>query len=172
MNHANEGETMPTLRHAIALLVMLLWCLAPMAVKAADIETHAEVEALLNRHADAYAKRDLPSIMSLFASDAEVMLIVGGAHQARYTGPDQIKASYEADFAATASASMKFNWVSVRSKGDVAWFATECLSTIEVEKQKVSFPIVWTGVAEKRNNNWFFVQCHVSIAIPESRDGE
>jgi len=154
------------------MLAVLLWCYAPMAAKAADIKTHGEVEDLLNRHAEAYAKRDLPAIMSLFASDADVMLILGGAHQARYTGPEQIKASYEADFAGTASASMKLNWVSVRSKGDVAWFASECLSTIEVEKQKFSFPIVWTGVAEKRNNKWVFVQCHVSIAIPESREGE
>jgi uncharacterized protein (TIGR02246 family) len=163
---------MSMLRYGMTAIVMLLWCLAPLTTYGADIKTHTEVEDLLNRHAEAYAKRDLPAIMSLFASDPDVMLIIGGAFRARYTGPAQIKASYEADFAGTPTAAMSCNWVSVRSKGDVAWFASECTSTVEVKEQKLSFPIMWTGVAEKRNNNWVFIQCHVSIAAPESQEGK
>jgi hypothetical protein len=87
-------------------------------------------------------------------------------------GPGQIRESYEADFAATASAAMKHNWVSVRSKGDLAWFASECLSTVEIDKQKFVFPVLWTGLLEKLENNWVFVQCHVSIPMPESREGQ
>ncbi len=162
---------MSVLKYLMTALV-LLWCFVPLPGGAADIKTHLEVEDLLHRHAEAYAKKDLQSIMSLFATDPEVMLVIGGAHQARYVGQAQIRESYEADFAATTSAAMKHNWVSVRSKGDLAWFASECLSTIEIEKQKFVFPVLWTGLAEKRDNNWVFVQCHVSIPMPESREGQ
>ncbi len=163
---------MLSLRNAMTALAVLLWCFVPLLCEAADIKTHTEVEDLLNRHAEAYSKKDLQSIMSLFAADPEVTLVIGGAHQARYVGPDQIRESYEADFAATTSAVMKHNWISVHSKGDIAWFASECVSTIEMEKQKFTFPVLWTGLAEKRDNKWVFVQCHVSIPTPEAQDSQ
>jgi len=77
---------------------------------------HPKIEAavmnVMNQHVEAYAKRDLDALLSLFAPDPDVVFIGTGGDEKRI-GLAEIKAQFERDFAQSETVSVELGWISV-----------------------------------------------------------
>jgi len=139
-----------------------------MCVKA-DATTEQEIKDFLSQYEAAYEKKDLDAIMKLIAPGANVVFFEAD-ETGRYVGADQIKAAYENSLKQVKSIKGEYKWTSVGSKGDVAWFATEVLFSVDTGEDKVMQPGKWTGVLEKKDGKWLLIQSHFSFpeqGLPE-----
>lgn len=137
----------------------------------ADQQTEAAAVAVLNRFNDAYRRRDLTELLSLFAPDADVVLIGTGPDERR-VGQPEIQAQAERDWAQSDAGSFNWKWHSVSAAGPVAWLAAEGTAQAKVGGQEMSLPIRLTGVLEKRGEKWLFVQSHASVPAGGQAQGE
>ena len=69
-------------------------------------KTEAAVMNVMNQHVEAYAKRDLDALLSLFAPDPDVVFIGTGGDEKRI-GLAEIKAQFERDFAQSETVSIE-----------------------------------------------------------------
>jgi uncharacterized protein (TIGR02246 family) len=153
--------------HIAALLTLVIFAVASIAfAKVADPQIEKEVKEFLDNYSKAYEKKDLAAIMAMIAPDAEVVFVDPGP-KGLYVGTDQIKKSYENDFAQFKSLSTKYTSVSVGAKGDLAWFAAESVSAVELGDEKLNVPARWTGLLEKREGKWMLIQSHFSVVEPD-----
>jgi uncharacterized protein (TIGR02246 family) len=136
----------------------------------ADPQTEKEIKDFLDRYSQAYAKKDVGAIMVLIAPDADVAFVDSDSERP-VQGADAIKSAYEREFAQVKSASIKFPWVAVGSKGDVAWVTAQCQAEVDTGEGKMTVPAHWTAVLEKRDGKWLLVQSHLSFPFPEGTDG-
>lgn len=148
----------------MALLIFVTVSITP--AKAADPQIEKEVKEFLENYSKAYEKKDLAAVMAMIAPDADVVFVDPGP-KGRYVGPDQIKKSYEDDFMQFKSLSTKYTWVSVAGKGDLAWFAADSISAVDMGEEKLNVPARWTGLLEKRQGKWLLIQSHFSVVEPE-----
>lgn len=137
----------------------------------ADQQTEAAAMAVLNTFSDAYVRRDLDELLSLYAPEADVVLIGTGPDERR-VGRSEIKAQAERDWAQSDGSSFQWEWHSVSAAGSVAWLAAEGLVQVKVGGQNISLPIRLTSVLEKRGNKWLFVQSHASVPAAGQQQGE
>jgi uncharacterized protein (TIGR02246 family) len=148
----------------MALLIFVTVSITP--AKAADPQIEKEVKEFLENYSKAYEKKDLAAVMAMIAPDANVVFVDPGP-KGRYVGPDQIKKSYENDFAQFKSLITKYTWVSVAGKGDLAWFAADSISAVDMGEEKLNVPARWTGLLEKRQGKWLLIQSHFSVVEPD-----
>ncbi len=148
----------------VALLIFVTVSITP--TNAADPQIEKEVKEFLENYSKAYEKKDLPAIMAMIAPDANVVFVDPGP-KGRYEGPDQIKKSYENDFMQFKSLVTKYTWVLVAGKGDLAWFAADSISAVDMGEEKLNVPARWTGLLEKRQGKWLLIQSHFSVVEPE-----
>ena len=137
----------------------------------ADARTEAEVIAVLNQVKEAFNKRDLNSIPTLFAPDPDVVFYGTGADE-KGIGQAGIKAEWERAFTQSEASSIELGWYSVSAAGSVAWIASDCVTRAKVGGQELSFPIRFTTVLEKRNSRWLVVQSHASMPAAGQKEGE
>jgi ketosteroid isomerase-like protein len=137
----------------------------------ADQQTEAAAMSVLNTFTDAYVRRDLDELLSVFAPDADVVLI-GTGRDERRIGPAEIKAQAERDWAQSERSRLDWKWHSVSAAGPVAWLAAEGLVQARVDGHDISLPIRLTSVLEKRGNRWLFVQSHSSVPAVGQERGE
>ena len=137
----------------------------------ADQQTEAAAMSVLNTFSDAYVRRDLNELLSVFAPDADVVLIGTGSDERR-VGRSEIKAQAERDWAQSESSHLHWKWHSVSAAGPVAWLAAEGLVQAKIDGHDVSLPIRLTSVLEKRGNEWLFVQSHTSVPAASQEKGE
>jgi ketosteroid isomerase-like protein len=150
-----------------ALLALLLFAVASIAIaKGADPQIEKEVKEFLENYSKAYEKKDLTAIMAMIAPDAEIVFVDPGP-KGLYVGQEQIKKSYENDFAQFKSLSTKYTWTSVGAKGDLAWFSAESISAVDIGEEKLNVPARWTGLLEKRQGKWLLIQSHFSVVEPD-----
>ena len=137
----------------------------------ADQQIEAAAMAVLNRFCEAYARRDLDGLVSLFAPDGDVVAI-GTGQDERRVGRLDIRAQVERDWAQSDACSFQWTWHSVSAAGPVAWLSAE--GTIEVRNgaEHASLPIRLTGVLEKRADEWLFVQFHTSAPASGQKQGK
>src|SRR5918998_507937 len=90
----------------------------------ADARTEAEVMALLERFSDACARRDTEGALSLFAQDADT-LVVGSEADKRSRGPEEIRAFFERLFSREKTYSWSWEWRSVSVARPVVWVMAE-----------------------------------------------
>jgi ketosteroid isomerase-like protein len=128
----------------------------------ADQQTEAAAIAVLTRFSDAYVRRDLNALLSLFAPDADAVLIGTGPDERR-VGRAEIQAQAERDWAQSEAGSFHWTWHSVSAAGSVAWLAAEGTAQARVGGQDMSLPIRLTSVLEKHGNEWLIVQSHASV---------
>jgi ketosteroid isomerase-like protein len=151
------------------ILVILVACTGLALAGKADPQTEKDIKDFLDRYSKAYEKKDVEATMILIAPDAEVVFVDSDSERP-VVGPALIKAAYEREFAQVKSASIKFPWVSVGSKGDVAWFTAQCQADVDTGEGKMSVPAHWSAVLEKRDGKWLLVQSHLSFPFPEGTD--
>ena len=136
----------------------------------ADAKTEAEVMSVLETWATAYAKRDVNAVMSLFATDSDMVFIGTGADERRL-GPAEVKLQVERDFDQSESMTVDWKWRSISVYGDIAAMATECVVNAVVGGQQLTFPLRITGVLQKRNGRWLWVQWHSSAPDSSQETG-
>lgn len=137
----------------------------------ADQQTETAAMSVLNTFSDAYVRRDLDELLSVFAPDADVVLIGTGPDERRI-GSSEIKAQAERDWAQSENSRLQWKWHSVSAAGPVAWLAAEGLMQAKVHGHDLSLPIRLTSVLEKRGNKWLFVQSHASVPAAAQEQGE
>lgn len=128
----------------------------------ADSETEKAVRAVLDKFAEGYAKRDLKSVMSLIAPDADVVMYGTGAEEKR-VGPEAIKAQFERDWSQIEEPALEYNWISISSAGNVAWASIDAILKAKIDGKKTKLPTRVTKVFEKRGDKWLIVQGHFSF---------
>ena len=137
----------------------------------ADAKTEAAVMDVINKYNEAYTKRDLDGVLTLFPLDDDVIVIGTGGDERR-VGLTKIKAQIERDFAQSESASIEITWHSVSVAGSVAWVAANCVARVMVSGQEISLPLRSTAVLEQRGDRWLIVQSHASIPATSQMEGE
>ena len=85
----------------------------------ADAKTEAEVTAVVNQAKEAFNKRDLNRIPSLFAPDPDVVFYGTGADE-KGIGLAGVKADWERAFSQSEASSIELNWSSVSAAGSLA----------------------------------------------------
>ena len=136
----------------------------------ADARTTTAVKAVLAQLMAAYSQRDLKAILSLHAKDKGLVSIGTGGDELTLGYADARK-MWERDFAQSGWTSSAWEWVNVYAKGLVAWVAGELVIKAKVGKEKVTVPIRFTAVLEKRGEKWLFVQTHSSVSDPRQPKG-
>ena len=137
----------------------------------ADAKTEEAVLASLEQFKQAYAKRDIASLLALVAPDPDVVVIGTGADEKR-VGLAEIKAQAERDWSQSASASFELGWYSISAAGSVAWVAADLTGNIKIGEQEIHLPLRMTGVLEQRGEQWLWVQQHLSMPTPDQGEGE
>lgn len=137
----------------------------------ADQQTEAAAIAVLNGFSDAYVRRDLNELMSLFAPDADVVLFGTGPDERR-VGLSEIQGQAERDWAQSDSSSFHWKWHAVSAAGSVAWLAAEGSIEVKAGGHDVNLPIRLTCVVEKRGDRWLLVQSHASVPAGGQEQGQ
>lgn len=137
----------------------------------ANPQTEAAVKAVLDKLAEAYAKRDIESLRACFAPDPDVVMYGTGADEKR-VGLDPIQAQAERDWSQAESSIVKYEWVSVSAAGPVAWAATDASFNLKAGGEELTLPARITFVLEKRREQWLIVQAHFSLPAPGQAEGE
>lgn len=127
----------------------------------ADLQTTAEVEAIITKLTAAYKARNLKDVMECFAPDPDVVLI-GTAADEKRIGPEQIRAQVERDWTQTESIEMAFTWKSISAAGPIAWATFDGTFKIRADGQDMTLPARVSFVLDKRNGKWLIVQSHFS----------
>jgi ubiquinone/menaquinone biosynthesis C-methylase UbiE len=86
----------------------------------ADATTESAVKAVLDKVADAYARRDLALLLAAFAPDPDVVMYGTGADEKR-VGLAQIQTQVERDWSQAEAAAVTYESISVSAAGAVAW---------------------------------------------------
>jgi len=129
------------------------------------------VKAVLNKFAEAYARRDLPSLRSTFASDPDLILYGTGADEKR-VGLSQIQMQAERDWSQTESIAVTYGWMSVSSAATVAWVATDATFNLKAGGKDLVLPARITFVLENRADQWLIVHAHCSFPAAEQAEGQ
>ena len=137
----------------------------------ADQQTEAAAMAVWNKFNDAYVRRDLNELLSVFAPDADVVLF-GTGRDERRMGSSEIQAQAKRDWAQSEGGNFRWKWHSVSAAGPVAWLAAEGTFQTKVGGHDTNLPIRLTGVLEKRGDKWLFVQSHASVPAGGQGEGQ
>jgi ketosteroid isomerase-like protein len=137
----------------------------------ADEKTETAVMAVVNKFNEAYSRRDMDSLLALFAPDPDLIVIGTGADERR-VGLAELKFQAERDWSQSESLSFELGWRSVSATGSVAWLAAEGIGQGKIDSQEIRFPWRLTAVLEKRANKWLFVQMHLSVPATGQAEGE
>ncbi len=135
----------------------------------ADAATTKAVQAVLDRLAWSYAKRDIKVALSLFTPD--VFAFGTGADEKR-SGLAEMQKQMERDWAQTESTNVTYEWTSVSAAGDVAWVASDATFRIKAGGEEINLPARLTAVLEKRLDAWLIAQAHFSFPAASQNEGE
>lgn len=136
-----------------------------------DAITEAAVKSVLDKFAEAYAKRDSDSLLALFAPDPDVVVYGTGADE-KCVGLAKIKTHVERDWSQTEAVSLTYGWTSVSAAGSVAWVATDETFKVKAGGQETTLAARMTCVLEKRGDRWLIVQAHASLPAAGQAEGE
>ncbi len=136
----------------------------------ADAKTEAAVKAVLNKLADGYTRRDLETLVAIFAPDPDNIMFGTQADEKRI-GLAEIKAQAERDWSQTEANSIEYEWTSISAANGVAWVAADMTFEVKAEGQEMTLPGRLTAVLEQRGDQWLIVQSHFSLPAP-GQEGE
>jgi ketosteroid isomerase-like protein len=143
----------------------------PVCIMKADSETQSEVTATLQQMFDAYNQRDLQSMLAVWATDADV-LVIGSGDDEKSVGLSEFGESSKRDWVQSEAASINCTGdVLVSMAGSVSWFAADVAFQFTINGQDSKLPGRLTGVMEKRGGKWFLMQMHFSTPACEQEHG-
>ena len=154
------------MRLKISVIATVLVCLGmvlPCVAQKDQARLDADVRALLEQHDKALNAQDLKGIMDTYASDPNIVLLGTGPGEA-YVGEEAIGSAYNQFFTRFKANTLnfKYDWISVGSKDNIAWFAVTVTvqAMVNNEKRERAFNI--SGTLEKTKGNWRFLVMHFS----------
>jgi uncharacterized protein (TIGR02246 family) len=158
-----KGEVMGLKR---CLLVMFMFCfvlVSPCLAKEGGSNVMAEVKAVMEQHNKALNAQDLKGVMTLYASDANTVLMGTGPGEA-YLGDEAIGGAYNQLFTRfeANSLSFKYDWIGAGSKGNIAWFAVTTTMEGTVNKEKKERAFNMSGTLLKEKGKWRILSLHFS----------
>lgn len=148
------------------LMFALLFCFAlasPCLAKQGEDKTIAEIKTVIEKHNQALNAHDLKGLMTLYSSDSNTILMGTGPGEA-YVGEEGVSGAYNQFFNRFKSDTVSFtyDWISVESKGGIAWFAvtTTMSGTVNNEQKERAFNV--SGLLMKQKGGWRIVSMHFS----------
>jgi ketosteroid isomerase-like protein len=158
-----KGEAMVLKRVSVFMLLVCLALASPCMAQQRDTKVNAEVKALVEQHNKALGAQDLKGVMDTYSSDPSIVLMGTGPGES-YAGEEAIGGAYNQLFTRfdANTLTFKYDWGSVGSKGNTAWFAVT--TTIEgvVKNEKKERVFNMSGTLEKVKGKWHIVGLHFS----------
>lgn len=154
------------MRLRIAVIVTVLVCLGmvlPCFAQKGQSKLNADVRALLEQHDKALNAQDLKGIMDTYSFAPNIVLMGTGPGEA-YVGEEAIGGAYNQFFNRFKANTLnfKYDWISVGSKDNVAWFASTVTAQGMVNNEKRERVFNISGTLEKTKGNWRFLSFHFS----------
>lgn len=132
-----------------------------MATMRGSPAAEAAALAIPYKFAEAYARRDLRSVLALFADDRDVVFIGTGTDERR-VGLAEVREQIRRNLDQSRALLFRFDWVRASAAGPVAWVAAEGAMQVEVREGEMDLPIRFTGVLEVVHGEWLLVLAHLS----------
>jgi ketosteroid isomerase-like protein len=137
----------------------------------ADKHTEQEVMATLQTFADAWASRDIDTVLSVFGPDPDVVVIGSGLDEKRL-GRAELREQLLRDWAQSDAVSVEFGWYLVSASGVVAWVTADMVVQARIAGKHMTFPGRLTAVLERRRGKWKWMQSHFSLPAVDQAKGE
>ena len=135
-----------------------------------DIQTEAEVKAVLEEMWKRYAQKDLEGCLELWTSDPDVVAIGTGVDEIRL-GPGELRSAIKRDFEQAGNIKQSIEWLRTSAVSDVAWSAGNITLTTTVDGDEVVIAARQTNVYEKQNGAWRIAQLHLSVPAVDQAAG-
>jgi ketosteroid isomerase-like protein len=136
----------------------------------ADRNTEFEVMNMLNRYAQAYADKDIDTMMNLFLDDPDIVAIGTGIDEWVH-GYNELKEGFKRDFAQADNIKIKFENVTIQAADDVSWLSALMTMYATVSGKEVLLSGRLSMVLEKKENKWLFTHLHFSLPANEQETG-
>lgn len=137
----------------------------------ADAKTSQEIEDVLKRYAQGYAKKDVGTLMEIMAPD-EDLIFIGTGKDEWVQGSTELKKGFERDLSQAESIKVDFGDLPISAAGNVAWTSTMMTMHAEINGEILVLEGRLSVVFEKRENKWLIVQLHFSIPATEQEEGQ
>jgi len=137
----------------------------------ADAKTEKEVMVIWLKFLEAYASRDIDSLLANMSTDSSVVTLGTGSDERR-VGLHAIKAQIERDWSQSEAAAVEITWSQVSAAGTVAWIASEGIFKAKIGGKKVDFPCRFSAVLQKQKDKWLIMQTHFSFIEAGQAAGE
>ena len=124
-------------------------------------ESPAVLTELLDELEQAYAQRDLPALVALFAHDAQVTAF-GTEVAEKCVGLDEVEAQFLRDWARFDSASFVHTWVASGESNGVVWAAADLQASASTSDGDWTGPLRATVVAIPEDGALRIVHWHLS----------
>ncbi len=136
----------------------------------ADVNTEAEIKALVEEMWKEYTHKNLDACMQYWTNDPDLVAIGTGADELRL-GPDELQRSLERDFQQAEDIEITMKWLRISAAGNVAWSTANVQMSATVNNQRATLPCRLTNVYEKRDGTWRIMLSHLSLPAPEQQSG-
>jgi len=130
----------------------------------ADASTETAVMKILKDFSDGCASRHVQRVLSLFATDTDVVLL-GSEEGEKAIGQGALKNFLERLFSRPMAYSLEWKWHSVSIEDSVAWVVAEGLVHAKTADRHLSAPYRLTMVLVKRRDKWLIMHWHGSEPV-------
>jgi uncharacterized protein (TIGR02246 family) len=149
-----------------SLAVVLLAALALLGcsqapANRADPQTEKEIRALLQQFGQAYAKKDLKTLMGLMAPDP--VLNIGAGPEQWMENRAALEEYFRRQFAQTISGQLDYELRYLDRLGDAAWAAGFLSFKIKTAQGDKAFICRFTVVATRQKGKWVMAHSHLSL---------
>jgi ketosteroid isomerase-like protein len=158
-----KGGVMVLRRSVVLMIVACFFIVSPCIAKQKGASGNNDVTALVELHNKAFSAQDLVGVMKTWSSAPNTVLMGSGPGEV-YVGEEAIGSAYDQFFNRfdPKSLSFKYDWATVGTSGNVAWFAvtTTIEGSLKNEKKERAFNM--SGTLEKKKGKWRIVSMHFS----------
>jgi ketosteroid isomerase-like protein len=163
-----------SLRTSVIFMALVCFGLvSPSFAKKSESKPDTKVKALVEQHCKALSAHDLKGVMDTYSS-APVVVLMGTGPGETYVGEESVGGAYNQFFTRFEPNTLKFSydWITVGSAGNVAWFAATITAEgmVKNEKRERAFNI--SGTVERKKGKWGFLILHFSRLGAEQQVGQ
>ena len=151
---------------SVCCAVLALVAMSAYTARAQDNPEVKQLVDLLGQHDDALGKKDLDSLMKLYA-DGNNTVVMGTGPGEKWQGKDQIRDAFSHivnDFDA-GSQTRDCYWKTGGVNGNTAWVSAMCKMGDARNKKKREFELNVSAVFEKIDDKWLFRSMHYSNLV-------
>lgn len=156
----------------LGLVVSLSLVLFSNAATTASASESSDPESAIRRMVRANAEKDLPTLSSLMAHDADIISYAVAGR--KYIGWPELEQGIRDEFANAQKLEIPIHELKVWTKGDLAWYAMELDYIRYVADgpalKRTVLPMRETGVLERRNGQWQLLSWHESFRSAQLGD--